>query len=86
MNDGYQRARINEVTSPKEFIKGLIVPLINGLKQVVTFSDFWSVKKDLWILKENLLNGNIIIEGQVAEHLWFMMTEVDSILLHLRFD
>lgn len=62
MHDRNQSARTYEVSALEEFVKGFVVSLVDSLKYIMAFGDFWSVEKDFWVLQKYFFNCNVVVE------------------------
>lgn len=62
MHDRNQSARTYEVSALEEFVKALVVSLVNSLKYIMGFGDFWRVEKDFWVLQKYFVDCKVVVE------------------------
>lgn len=66
-----------------EFLKVLI---LDGVKDFLGLSNLHTVQVMVLQLKVNLIDGKVVEQHQICQHLWLMIAKVDTVVGHLLFN
>jgi hypothetical protein len=86
MHKGNQGTRQDIMRGFHNGVEFLKVVILDGVKYFLGLSNLHTVQVMVLQLKVNLIDGKVVEQHQICQHLWLVIAKVDTVVGHLLFD